>query len=847
MHKLFAGVVAVGLAGSLVEGCSGSSKPPSCMPSCLTVDATCGATGCDSSGACVYPAKGISCGNAACADGMSTASTCNGAGTCLPDTPTACPNNFACKDATACNTQCAAAVDCAVGFQCDTATMQCVAKQSTGPCSGNDTCASGFCGISGSGNCCLAQCSPAIDQACDPIGCDPFSGACSYPAGSACGNVSCTGGMLTAGTCDAIGACNSSNSACPGNLLCNSGGTACLTSCSASTDCVAGTYCNAGQCLAKLVTGTCSESDDCLSGICGIPGQTLGYCCTAACSTSSSVCGATGCDATGACTYPGTTIPCGAGQVCTGSTQTDAFLCDGQGSCPSAQIIECTPYVCGTQSDPAACVDTCQTDDACVTGSFCDTAHSVCCTLASGSTIGVDGVTGDDDAGCCGTGALPPCQTISRAMMMIDTAQAANVTINAALDGGGGDWPASEVYPIILGWGVELSAPGVYFLDPNGAGAAIIDVHPYSANDTIGYASITGTPADLVGVGMNAANSQQLNDITAISIESTLYLANATVNSSATNPTALSAIYVNGGGSLIVGQDQSGSNTGTVFIGNDLRNTSTDGFFGIICMGGSSAHGIIRDAPLVGQSSVVIQGQPNAEDILLFDYCDLSLSSAPVFGIPPIGVGLGRCGIKHDYDAIVMTGQATATIENGIIQCMSGTGIMLLASSAGGGNPIATVDGMTVENSGNGILASAGTATVTNSTIIYNFVGVEQQNTDENTVGLVDLSGGGNAVICSGKIENPNPSSGPDGGPPGVDVYNDSTAVLNASNVAWDTSTPDYFTCNATLYLCTCNDSSCATTAGDDGMDAVEDSTDLGGVTTTGNILSAFTLDAGCS
>ena len=35
-----------------------------------------------------------------------------------------------------------------------------------------------------------------------------------------------------------------------------------------------------------------------------------------------------------------------------------------------------------------------------------------------------------------------------------------NVTIDATVSGIGGAWVAPETYPVVLGWGVELNAPG---------------------------------------------------------------------------------------------------------------------------------------------------------------------------------------------------------------------------------------------------------------------------------------------------------------------------------------------------------------------------------------------------
>ncbi len=90
-------------------------------------------------------------------------------------------------------------------------------------------------------------------------------------------------------------------------------------------------------------------------------------------------------------------------------------------------------------------------------------------------------------------------------MKIIDNAQARDVTINAAVRKGNTWNPAGEVYPIVLGWGAKLSAPGVYFYDAN-KNAEIIDVAAFSKSDTIGYASLVGN-GDLPGRLIEASTS----------------------------------------------------------------------------------------------------------------------------------------------------------------------------------------------------------------------------------------------------------------------------------------------------------------------------------------------------
>jgi hypothetical protein len=447
------------------------------------------------------------------------------------------------------------------------------------------------------------------------------------------------------------------------------------------------------------------------------------------------------------------------------------------------------------------------------------------------------------DVACCGYGTRAACQTIGQAMQLIDSAQAQNVTINATVDAGGGDWASAETYPVALGWGVELSAPGVFFLDANKTnGASIFDIKFYSSSDTVGYASIVGTAASPVGVGMNAANSSQTDANAAIAVEkgNTLNIANARVNGSANNPDSLEAISVHGGASLMLGQDHAGAVTGTVTIGNALGAKATDGLGGIVCLA-DTTHQLgctINDAQIAPTSSVVIQGQEGI-DIDIEDYASVSLTSDPVVGVAPSTRGFGNCPQKNDAmgskPSILVNGLATLTFKNGMVQCIGAPAFRLQSSA--NGSPTVTIDQTVVQNTDVGIYASAGTATVTNSTMQFNFIGV-WQDTDGTHNGTIDLSGGNNTVVCSNKSESSQGTLDA-----GIDVFNSSGKKLNASNVAWDTSGPDYFTCNWTLTSCVCDIASCTNTAGSDDMDAV---TLDAGITTTGAAQSGIAIDAGC-
>ena len=707
-------------------------------------------------------------------------------------------------------------------------------------CTSNAQCQSNVCGINGSGRCCIAACSTG-DAICGATGCDD-TGACIYPMDTTdCGTASCAGDMLTKQVCSGGGSCVSNAAApCPNNFVCQDA-TSCKTICTVAADCATGFYCNGGACTAQQATGPCTRNDACTSGICGAGG--MGHCCTAACSTTDATCGVLDCDGTGACVYPPATTSCGT-QKCKGNTQSNATSCDGKGTCVPPVTIDCSPFACGATT----CLTTCTDNTSCIAAGFCDTSGSICCGLASGGTINADAITGSDANVCCGlSGSKGPCQTLAQAITSIVAAQATNVILNATVDGGGGDWTAPETYPIVLGSGVELTAPGVFFLDANIlAGVAIFDVDA-------GNASIVGSAKSPVGVGMNSDDSVQTDAISTIQVEAnnTLYIANASVNGSfsvGNNFDSLAAIGLEGNASLVLGQDQSAGVTGTVQIGNALGVEATDGWAGIVCYPdyGNSLGCTVTDAVLAaGQSSVIIQGQEDA-DIFASDFSNISLSSSPVIGVPPTAAGFGMCPFKPDGQsangnaAVWVQGKGSVSLQSATVQCISGLAISAQVPffSMGNGVPTVTIDRTVIQNTDTGIYAAAGTTTVTNSTLNYNFIGV-WQDTDFNADAVaIDLSGGSNTVICSSNVESSQQSTFP-----GIDVYNTNTANLKADNVAWDTAGPDYFQCDNGFASCACNNASCTTTAGGDDMDAVQGTTGLpdggigvlGSITTTGN------------
>jgi len=476
--------------------------------------------------------------------------------------------------------------------------------------------------------------------------------------------------------------------------------------------------------------------------------------------------------------------------TCVDNTLTGAAFCDGLGDCQAGDV-------------------------ACQGSSFCDASSLACCTgLFQSGALGVDNGTGNDGA-CCGFGGQPPCRTITRAMQLVDAAHAQGVTITATIDGGSGDWGNGEIYPILLGWSVELSAAGIVFGVPNDK-AETFDITHYSTNDASGVASIVGEAGNAVMIGIVPRAAETSNAV-AIQVEAggTLYLANASVGSAQMYETT--AIMVIGGGTLVLAQDQSGAITGPVNIGGDSH-----GWNGIVCVNSHGEGCTITDAILDAGSSLTVQGQQNL-DIYAEDGATITLNSAPVVGIWPEAPTFGECNLKADTGssdgpAILLVGSASLQLRNALVQCIQGTGIELRASSTGA--PSLDLRDSMIRNTTTGIHAEAGQVSVEDSTIMFNEIGVWQDSS-----GTVDLSGF-NTVSCNYGLE-----VGQSGG--GVSVLNTSSNPLDATDVAWDTVGPDLFKCNAQLQQCACQIASCSEPGGSsENMDAAYTSQPI---LTTGN------------
>lgn len=148
----------------------------------MDAPATCGADGmCDGKGGCrLYYPTGTSCGpDASCQDGaQTTATTCDGVGTCAPPSTSPC-GAYGCG-ATACNTSCLGDSDCASGRcvqqQCIFSATCAVDGHTVVDLAGNPKdCAPYVC----AGGSCVTMCG-SVDDCVSPSICD-VSGKCIAP------------------------------------------------------------------------------------------------------------------------------------------------------------------------------------------------------------------------------------------------------------------------------------------------------------------------------------------------------------------------------------------------------------------------------------------------------------------------------------------------------------------------------------------------------------------------------------------------------------------------------------------------------------------------------------------
>jgi len=388
-----------------------------------------------------------------------------------------------------------------------------------------------------------AECSPSTPSTCGRDGtCDGRGGCRRYVAGTECRPGQCDGdGVTGILSCDGNGQCvQSSSQPCP-PYSCDPDTRGCATSCSTADDCAAGRECVGQSCGTRRNGAVCAAASDCASGFCAD-----GVCCAQACTgpcvscnqtgqtgrcvfvpaglpdkdcqaAAPSTCGRTGlCDGFGSCgLYPADTV-CGPSS-CSGLVQNTARTCDGKGTCRSAQLVDCAPFVCtngacATTCDPTR-PDTCEPGHACVSQTRNGVLTWVCgqrkpgqpCTEGGDCESGhcVDGVCCENDcAGACRSCNLPgsPGRCLSVAAGAPDPHGVCQdqgptaCSTNGVCDGNG----ACQTYPAGTTCGAQSCVEGAYTPPStcNTSGQCVASrsrtCSPFACNGDVCFTACTG-------------------------------------------------------------------------------------------------------------------------------------------------------------------------------------------------------------------------------------------------------------------------------------------------------------------------------------------------------------------
>ena len=236
---------------------------------------------CDGAGACrVFAETTVACGATSCSGNFVVGQLCNGGGTCAQAQVSCDP--YKCSG-DACLDTCTDNNDCIAGAFCS-AQGTCSQKLVDGSmCSAGQECQSGFCV---DGFCCNSACTGQCEACditpnegtCGPVSGDPrgsrpecggddeCGGSCNgvnpnectfEPAGTACGDAGCEGGVAKTFECNGQGSCSARPDDLCAPYVCAAG--ACLTSCQEDDECASGFVCDDTSACSPAPDAACSE------------------------------------------------------------------------------------------------------------------------------------------------------------------------------------------------------------------------------------------------------------------------------------------------------------------------------------------------------------------------------------------------------------------------------------------------------------------------------------------------------------------------------------------------------------------------------------------------------------
>jgi hypothetical protein len=265
-------------------------------------------------------------------------------------------------------------------------------------------------------------------------------------------------------------------------------------------------------------------------------------------------------------------------------------------------------------------------------GSGSTTGSSMNCSPPLASPIYIDGA-GGTDGPCCGTSRQAACLTVGQAMANVASAQVNGATLEAFTSTHVADWPAPESWPVTLGLGITLHAPGIQFYNSGSSSLDLFQVQKLNPSD-IGSVAIQGDPGNLARIGFDSA-FRSSGTKTALSVNGdSLSLQNVWLAGTVglqVGPSALGASQPGWGVARL--------GPGPVMIGS--VGSGLAGQLGVTCTGEFNRNSQVTEQ---GTTPVLaIEGQ--ATGISVGDFCDVVLTQGDSIGPALSG---GSCPTKVD-------------------------------------------------------------------------------------------------------------------------------------------------------------------------------------------------------
>ena len=399
------------------------------------------------------------------------------------------------------------------------------------------------------------------------------------------------------------------------------------------------------------------------------------------------------------------------------------------------------------------------------------------------------------DAACCGS-VSAPCNSLTQTMNNLVAANVIGGGIIAAHGAGANfaNWSSDGDifnYPVHLGMGVTLSAPGLTFSQNAqgtfafGFGAnPVFLVAPYPAEaGAPGTVSIQGAPGNPIYVGIDLEAETDGGG-------AVYTVANALVGIVAQGPLDLADVFVGGSSTGI--SIQAGGNvtvSGQVNVGfagapPGSPELPTGPATGIACQGMNSGSGMATLTDTAGAALAIGGIGLRGTDLAAVDYCNVTLQQPTVFGSSRLVVGV--CPWKTDHTGVSVDNHSIVSLTGPTIECIYDDAVDVGTNSTSG-LPVINLTGGVIAHAGcSGLYATGnGTIKMGGGQIENNYYGAIQDSNGLIHFGVNPPSGDTQTIVgCNTNFEDG--ACFDNSMEPGVDVWNRGTQPIRAQNVAWD-------------------------------------------------------------